>query len=989
MTAEDATTHAELGRLAAGLGRQLGDAALAARAAALAKDHAPDERLALAFALKLAERDAASVARALGDVASARDLLFCLGASEFVANYLSVAADTWSERFESARTSNVESILSRISAGPGTIPADRRAAAESLAAFKHDVFAQIAIADLLGRITVADTARLMSRLADQCIAGALRAAAAIVRPASAMLQEFCVVAMGKLGAEELNLSSDVDLLYVLGQRDSTAVPQPVTRAAELLTELLADAGFRVDLRLRPGGRAAPLVTTLDGALSFYENFGQTWERAALLRARPVAGATGVARRLIDELSRFVFRRYLDFDTLRQLRAMKRQIEQELHSPAMIERDIKLGRGGIRELEFIVQSLVLIYGGRDPRLRCAATVGSLELLAEHGYLPAALARSLADAYLFLRDVEHKLQVVAALQTHSLPADGAGMQALAARMGYGKSGRGVERFVEAAARHRALVASEFRETLAGGGDEAAQRAVSPAAAAAWRAALDPEGSVLYLESLGCRDPVGSAAHLEYLARGPAHAPASPRRRELLDRLGALLLDELAALPDPDLALMNLAAFIAAVGARTSFLALLEEHPPTRAALLRLFASSRYLSSLFIRHPEMLDTLVRSDLARQRRPPAELASELKGIIAACPDFEARLDALRAFRHQEFLRIAIADLGGSLDLHAVETELTALAETVLRESLDVARAEVASSYAAPPGLSLSVVALGRMGAGEMSYNSDLDLLFVYGDGGDVTSGGREIASRIMQKLIVILESRTREGYAYKLDLRLRPSGNQGPLVTSLQGFIDYHERSSALWERQALIRARVVAGDEPLGAQVEKAIEGFVYGRRLTGAQVNEIAAMRYRMEREIGAEDSRRLNIKQGRGGIVDIEFLVQMLALRYGKDRPALRQRATHELIRAIAETAVLEPADAAALADDYRFLAQLENRLRIETDEAAWAVPTDPARLAPLARRMGFEGADAAGRLLEELELRRDRVRRLFERVFAAEARRAA
>jgi glutamate-ammonia-ligase adenylyltransferase len=213
--------------------------------------------------------------------------------------------------------------------------------------------------------------------------------------------------------------------------------------------------------------------------------------------------------------------------------------------------------------------------------------------------------------------------------------------------------------------------------------------------------------------------------------------------------------------------------------------------------------------------------------------------------------------------------------------------------------------------------------------------------------------------------------------------------LVTSLEGFIDYHERSSALWERQALIRARVVAGDEPLGAQVEKAIEGFVYGRRLTGAQVNEIAAMRYRMEREIGAEDSRRLNIKQGRGGIVDIESLVQMLALRYGKDWPALRERATHELIRAIEQTAVIEPADAAALAADYRFLAQLENRLRIETDEAAWAVPTDPARLAPLARRMGFEGADAAGRLLEELELRRGRVRRLFERVFAAEARRAA
>src|SRR5258708_1063532 len=404
--------------------------------------------------------------------------------------------------------------------------------------------------------------------------------------------------------------------------------------------------------------------------------------------------------------------------------MKHQIEAELKTPAMIERNIKLGRGGIRELEFIVQALTLIYGGRDRRLRIAGTVAALETLDSLGYIPSARAHELADAYLFLRDVEHKLQVVAGLQTHVLPDSEAPMRALAARMGFGKDARALEEFSVRLGKHRALIAMQFRETLAGG-DEESVRQASDAAELAWNSAYDPDASTPYLAELGFARPDESGRHLDLLARGPSHAPTSPRRRELLERLGPSLLDEIASLPDPDLALMNLAEVIAAIGARTSFLALLEQHPATRRILLRLFSSSAYLSTIFIRHPDMLDTLVRSDLAATRRSPAELRDELAGLIAASPDFESKLDALRAFRHQEFLRIAIADPARDLGLFEVQRELTTLAETVLDEAMALARIQTAARFAIPPTMRLCAIAMGRLGAREMSYNADLDLIF------------------------------------------------------------------------------------------------------------------------------------------------------------------------------------------------------------------------------------------------------------------------
>ena len=962
--------------------RQLPERSLAEAVLELVRERAPDEQLALAFLTKLLEQAPAETTEFLREPRCASDLIFCLGASELIGTGLVKLGNRWVSAFENARTTSASDLADsiRFRVPPSE---DTAQMTQQLAEFKSRLFIAIAIADLIGRLTVPDTVSAMSLLADECIRAGLAIAIASDVATARQAGDFCVVAMGKLGAEELNLSSDIDLMYIFGGPDEAHHQDAARWLGETVTEILGNNCFRVDMRLRPGGRNSPLVLSIEAALTFYENHGQTWERAALLRARFVAGAVGLGNRLIDELRRFIYRSYLDFDTLRQLRAMKRQIETESRSPDFLSRDVKLGRGGIREIEFIVQALTLIYGGRDPRLRTARTLVALDRLGVNGYMTLSRVGELTAAYLFLRNVEHKLQVVAGLQTHRLPADRDALAVLATRLGFTKGAAGVTSFTTTLTAHRNLVASLFREMLAGGEDPQPVRA-SSAAQEAWREALDPGSSAAALQRLGFSHSAESANQLALLVRGPEYVPIRSRRQELLEALGPRLLDEISGLPDPDLALLNLVSFIGAVGARTSFLALLEQHPATRRMLLSLFASSSYLSTIFIRHPDMLDTLVRSDLARLRRPSAELEHELGELLTASSDFESRLNTLRAFGHQEFLRIAIADLAGDLNLDDVQAELTNVAETEVRRGLALAVEEVGDRYAIPAELKLGIIGMGRLGAGEMSYNSDLDLIFVYQLPDETASAGHEIASRIMQKLIAVLEARTREGYVYKLDLRLRPSGNAGPLVTSFEGFLTYHRQYSAVWERQALVRARVIAGDQALGQELEQAREEFVFSRSLSASGVAEIAAMRQRMENEIGAENHQRLNLKQGRGGLVDIEFITQMMALRHGHQFPELRHRNVVALIRAMAATKLLEYHDAVSLEADYRFLSRLENRLRIETDQAAWALPIDDDHLAPIARRMGLDGGSSAARLLFEVEESRSRIRALFEMLFARE-----
>ncbi|HYV56770.1 MAG TPA: bifunctional [glutamate--ammonia ligase]-adenylyl-L-tyrosine phosphorylase/[glutamate--ammonia-ligase] adenylyltransferase, partial [Candidatus Nitrosopolaris sp.] len=858
--------------------------------------------------------------------------------------------------------------------------------------------------DLLQLATVDETMREITALAEGVIGAAVdgvRAGLAaewgealVAGPEGSRPAGFVVLGMGKLGGEELNYSSDVDLVYVY-ERDGShpggrTLAQFFSRLAEEVTRALAEVTadgfcFRVDLRLRPGGREGPITTSLAAALTYYEAWAETWERAAWLKARPVAGDRALGRTLLEELVPFVYRRYLDFATIEEVKALKRQVDASLRAPEAAERDVKLGRGGIRELEFVVQAHQLVHGGKDARIRQRSTLAALDALAASGYLGRDLAPALAAAYRFLRDVEHQLQIVHDRQTQLLPRSAEEMAALARRLGLPDR----EALASVLGGYRATVQAAF-DALFDAPEAQRRREERPELAALVDELEDEASSGARLGGLGFRDPAAAYRDLRLLRDGPPHAPASARRRQALSRLAPSLLAEIAGSAAPDRALRHVATFISTIGARTSYLHLLLENSGVMRLLVHLFATSEFLSAFFLRHPELLDSLVRADLVQTVRSAPELATELATRLAAAPDREAELDTLRRFRHEELLRIGVHDIQGALLPHEVAQQLTGLAEVCLVAALGLARRDVLARLALPLEPStegLAVVGMGKLGGAELSYASDLDLLFIYAEGGAASGSStpREFFARVAQRTLSFLQTPTREGIAYHIDTRLRPSGNQGPLVSTLGGFSDYHERSAQLWERQALIKARVLSGPPELRAQLDAVVARFVYGRGLTAAEVTEIARMRERIAQERGGGVEEAIAIKTGRGGLVDVEFLVQMLQLRHGHAHASLRTPTTRLALVQLEACGLVPTDDARALSEGYAFLRALESRLRLERDQAVEAVEDDPEVLTALARRLGYEGADTdvLGAVRTDLMRHRSAIRDVYDRHFAA------
>jgi [glutamine synthetase] adenylyltransferase / [glutamine synthetase]-adenylyl-L-tyrosine phosphorylase len=854
--------------------------------------------------------------------------------------------------------------------------------------------------DLLGLATVDETMRELSELADAVIAAALdRTRARIAEEwGGDAAGAFVVMGMGKLGGQELNYSSDVDLVYVYegdGEHPGgRTLREFFVRVAEDVTRALAEATadgfcFRVDVRLRPGGGEGPLAVSLPALVWYYESFGQTWERAVWLKARPVAGDAALGRAVADDLTPFVYRRFLDFGMLEDLKAMKRRVDASLRDPAARDRNVKLGRGGIRGVEFWVQAHQLIHGGKDPRLRARGTLPALATLAAAGYAPAGQTEPLAAAYRFLRDVEHKLQIVRDRQTQIIPSEPDELRALVRRLGF-VGADGEAPFWREHARHTGVVDAAFTALFHGA--EAERRRDQRPELATLLDSLDQEERALWqLGQLGFTDLEAAYRDLKLLRDGPSYAPASPRRREALAALLPSLVAEIADSAAPGRALHHVASFITSIGARTSYLHLLLENAGIRRLLVRLFATSEFLSNFFLRHPELLDSLVRADLVRITRSHDDLARDLAARLGAAEDFESELDILRRFRNEEFLRIGVHDIQGELRPPEVSAQLSTLADVCLAQALGLAWRDVTSRLGLPPDPpteGLTVLAMGKLGGEELNYHSDLDLIFVY-DAGDAAwwrdhVAPHEFFTRVAQRTISILQTPTREGVAYRIDTRLRPSGNQGPLVSSLEAFEAYHRTSAQLWERQALIKARPLRGPASLRARLEAAVGGFVYGRGLEAAEVAEVRRTRERIASERGESDGQHVNIKTDRGGLVDVEFAAQMLQLRHGHAEPRVRCRGTRDALTALAETGLLPGADAHALRQGYDFLRALEGRLRIERDQPVAALDTDPDALLGVARRLGYGGTDdqAVAALRADHERHRAGVRAAYDRVFA-------
>ena len=892
--------------------------------------------------------------------------------------------------------------------------------------FKYQEVLRIASRDLNGLAPLEEVTAELSDLASATLQVAYEVArCALVSEHGIPLMEtpngleeadLTILGMGKLGGRELNFSSDIDLIYFYStDRGETAgVPDGLggskgkislhtffVKLAEMITRAISQVTaegfvFRVDLGLRPEGKSGDMAISLLSAEIYYESWGQSWERAAMLKARPVAGNRGLGDRFLKLIEPFVHRRYLDYNLIEDIMAMKKKIDASLAREREGEYNIKLGRGGIREIEFFIQALQLVYAGKNPLLRIKNSLEALATLRDARIIKPDDCSDLCEAYRFLRTVEHRIQMVQERQTHSLPKKDDEMLALARRCGFLRQ-NGLERFRNTLEKHRQRVSAIYG-TLFLSRDERLKEEVQPDIYHFLDRSANPD---LIKEMLSERrfERVDSAyENLLLLRDGPPKARLTERARRLLEKIAPLLLQEIFASPDPDLALSNLERFLCAIGPRSTPYALLAENRQILQLLVSLFGMSEFLSKIFIAHPELLDSLVARSSSSSFKKRQEMAAELTELLHRADDVEERLDVLRRYRHEEFLRIGMNDIYGRLGQTEVTTQLTWLAEVCLGAAYDMAKVELARygqpTYRDASGTArtacFTVIGMGKMGGFELNYHSDLDIIYIYDQQG-LTDGEKQITNheyfaKLGQKIISILTTLTREGYVYKIDTRLRPSGNAGPLVTSLQSFKEYHRNEAQLWERQALTKARVVLGEEPLRGSIEEVIRHTVYGFGIAQGAKEEINRLRIRMETEIARESEGSYNIKTGRGGMVDVEFVVQYLQLKHGRDYPDIRNTNTLIALKAMKSCDIISETHADGLLSGYKFLRRLENRLRIIHDYSMNDLGGSMEYLNKLALRLGYDAKlkDPGTVLIQDYEECTHAVRSVYESILGSE-----
>jgi len=835
-----------------------------------------------------------------------------------------------------------EVIAAEVAAAVETYPL-----AEALRRVRADELVRLGVRELeLGLDT--EVGRELAHLADACFDAAISACDAELsarfgeplytgddgKPYRARL---AVIAMGKLGGEELNFASDVDVIYVYssdqGEAGQISLHEYFSKLCTQVTAALAevteqDLVFRVDLRLRPEGAKGAIASSLDALERYYETFGRPWERQAWIKARACAGDVALGDEALRMMRPFVFPRIVSPHVVDDVHDLNRRIKRELVRGDS-GFDVKNGAGGIREIEFFAQALQLVHAGHRPSLRVRGTLAALDALLFAGLVTDDEHLALYRAYRWLRHVEHLLQLEAGLQTQIVPAD---HEVLAKRLGYGS----VADFDAALTRHTSAVARLFA-TL---GEPDAERADI---ADILRGELDEAHETEALAQLGFSDVTAARAELARARRRPG-SPLSPAATDRVARVGAQLLAEIAASADPDQALRALGDLVARRGEAWTIWRLLDEQPAITRLLGSIFGASAYLARTLVDTPELIDLLVELGQTAPTRSAAQVSADLASRALDRSDPEAFWSAVAEVKNGHVLRVGLADFAGALDPLAVCTELTAIAEAVLQ-----------LAFADQPGL--AVLGLGKLGGHELGYAADLDVVFVYqGDDEAVVN-----FTRVAQRLLNALRARTPRGRLYEVDTRLRPSGTHGTLVSSLAGWRRYHEADARLWERQALIKLRAVAGDRALGAEVERHAAQTVYGTRYEPGEVAAaIIGMRDRIERELGGPH----DLKTGPGGIIDIEFAAQYLQLVHGHTHTPLRTTGTSAALRAAAQLGIAPPGIALLLEEGYRFLRGIEHRLRVVHDQPIHRLPDAKDELDKLARRSGFPDG---GALLERVE----------------------
>jgi glutamate-ammonia-ligase adenylyltransferase len=1000
-----------------------------------------DADLGLNSAERLAEAlEEAEDLIALGaeDTWSRRALVACLSGSPYLTEMLISDPVLLQEVFASGvlRRSVFKDDLEEELAGLLEGVEAREAAMKVLRRFRRRAFLRIGLRDLLREAELTETVEDLSNLADVSLEAGLRLAkrflaARFGKPrhvdADGIEQpgEFCVLGMGKLGGQELNFSSDIDLMYVYDfqQGTTTGVQEPsgrvvgkvglheyYTRLAQELTRLIGERTadevvFRVDLGLRPEGKSGDICSNLRTYELYYESWGETWERQALLKARPVAGSRRLGESFISTIKPFVFRKYLDFDAIQEIRGMKERIDRRLGITAPKGgRHVKLGAGGIREVEFIIQAFQMLYAGRDTWLRERNSLRALHRLSDRGHITFAEYSDLSKAYIFLRELENRIQMTYGLQAHTIPEDKPSQASLARKMGLaGETPRELaSALLEAYDGHTSKVRAVYNKFFYTADVE---EAAHPVEEFGW--IFDPElrGEALKrLEALGFAHPNRAANDFLLLHDGPPARHPSARSKLLFRSLVPPLLEGLKEVADPDGALRHLEEFVTASGAREMHFSLLLENPSLLEHLLALLGHSEFLSHILIMQPNLFNTLVDPSTITEPVSARAFERDLFRALEAMESTEERIEELRRLKKAAELRIGLRHLWGECDLKEALKELSVVAESCLRWAFSVAEEEARTAFGQPRDgrdgrgrpATFSVIGLGKLGGQELDFGSDLDVMFVFSADGATDGRGTtgEAAtnsaffSRVAERLIHILSSVTQSGYAYRVDAGLRPEGSKSPLVHSLDGLEAYYPERGQLWERQAMLRARAVAGGEELGEAVIKLLKDFAYGRPIGPEDILAMDAMRRRMEKERGREGPTRKNFKLGRGGLADVEFVCQILQLSYGAERPEIRTPNTFDGLVKLSTAGFIEPAEGVALAEAYGFLRQVEKQLRVERERSVDTLPAAEEKLSTLARRMGLKDRSPVGlaqAFLQEYERLTGVVRQLYERIVEREA----
>lgn len=871
-------------------------------------------------------------------------------------------------------------------AGPA---ADIVAHMAALRAFKRRAALTIAMADIAGTWSLERVTGALSEVAEialnQAADHALRAAAARGAitlgdpgrpgPGSGLV----IIAMGKLGARELNYSSDIDIIVLYDPArariaDGQGIGQVFIRITREIVKILSERGpdgyvFRTDLRLRPDPGSTPLALSTEAAEVYYESFGQNWERAAMIKARAIAGDIVAGETFIASLRPFIWRKSLDFAAIQDIHSIKRQIDVHRGGGriSLLGHDVKIGRGGIREIEFFAQTQQLIWGGRFPGLRQRETLKALAALAEHGRFAPAVFDDLAAAYAFLRRIEHRIQMINDEQTHKMPADEAGLARLAIFLGYPDAAAFAADFTAMLQRVERHYAHLFEDSpsLAGPGN------------LVFTGTDDDPGTLVTLQKMGFRHAAKVSQAIRGWHHGRVRAMRSARARELLTELTPTLLAALGRTPYPDLAFNNFDNFHARLPAGVPIFSLFHVNPALVDLVAEIMGAAPTLADQLGQRPQLLDAVLSPGFSDPPPDLPELQRDLAQSLKQARDFQDALDVLRRWKNERQFQIGVQLLRARISVEQAGRALAHVAEATLAALQPAVEADFARAHGRVPGGGLALMALGKLGGGEMTFTSDLDLVAIYGvrDGIENSDGDKPLPvplyyARLTSRFANAVTAPTGEGVLYELDLRLRPSGAKGPLAVEIAGFEDYQCGQAWTWEHMALTRARVLSGPAEIKQRIEALKREIITRPRDPVKLATEIADMRALMARENPPAGA--LDIKRMPGGLIDVEFIAQYLQLRHGGDQPALLSSNTQTVLEVARDVGVLGAEDGDALIAALHLWQTIQGLTRLVGE------PGDSERLQVLLAKAA--GAVDFASLTHNIQASAVRARAIFERL---------